>query len=222
MSMSTERRVATPHGEARLVTDRARHPVATLLLSHGAGDGIDTRDLEALARHLPAQRHHGGPPRAAVAGRRPQGRDRAGDPRRRRWSPPPTSCASGRPLVVGGRSAGARSAARCATVAGRGRLPGAGLPAAPARAGRRSPGSTSCAAPACRRWSSRASATRWAGPRSSPTTSTSPSSRRPTTASRCRRAAACRQDEAMGIVVEADAGVDRARGDREPGMSRRG
>ena len=48
-----ERVVATPHGDARLVTVRARSPVATLLLSHGAGNGIDTRDLEALAHHLP-------------------------------------------------------------------------------------------------------------------------------------------------------------------------
>ena len=51
--MSTERRIDTPHGEARLVTDRARSTFATLLLSHGAGVGIDTADLEALARHLP-------------------------------------------------------------------------------------------------------------------------------------------------------------------------
>ena len=51
--MNSERRIATPAGEARLVTDRSRHPVATLLLSHGAGNGIDTRDLGALARHLP-------------------------------------------------------------------------------------------------------------------------------------------------------------------------
>ena len=51
--MSTERRIMTPHGEGRLVTDRSRHPVATLLVSHGAGNGVDTRDLEALARNLP-------------------------------------------------------------------------------------------------------------------------------------------------------------------------
>ena len=49
----TQRRIDTPHGEARLVTDRARTPFATLLLSHGAGVGIDTPDLEVLARHLP-------------------------------------------------------------------------------------------------------------------------------------------------------------------------
>ncbi len=111
--MSTERRVPTPQGEARLVTDRARHPVATLLLSHGAGAGIDTRDLEALARHLPRQGitvvRLEQPWR--VAGRRiataPATLDEAlvaaSDTLRVRT-----------PLVVGGRSAGARSAARCA------------------------------------------------------------------------------------------------------------
>ncbi|MCY7396441.1 MAG: hydrolase, partial [Nocardioides sp.] len=53
--MSQERRLATAYGEARLVTDRASGPEsATLLLSHGAGNGIDTPDLVALAEMLPA------------------------------------------------------------------------------------------------------------------------------------------------------------------------
>ncbi len=111
--MTSERLVPTPQGEARLVTDRARHPVATLLLSHGAGAGIDTRDLEALARHLP--RHGVTVVRLEqpwkVAGRRiattPASLDEAlvaaSDTLRVRT-----------PLVVGGRSAGARSAVRCA------------------------------------------------------------------------------------------------------------
>ena len=111
--MSTERRVLTPQGEARLVTDRARRPLATLLLSHGAGAGIETRDLAALARHLPRQGitvvRLEQPWR--VAGRRlataPATLDEAlvaaSDTLRVRT-----------PLVVGGRSAGARSAARCA------------------------------------------------------------------------------------------------------------
>ncbi len=111
--MSTERRVETPHGEARLVTDRSRHPVATLLLSHGAGNGIDTRDLAALARHLP---RHG-----ITVVRLEQPWKVAG---RKIATPPPTLDAAlvaasdqlrvRTPLVVGGRSAGARSAARCA------------------------------------------------------------------------------------------------------------
>jgi uncharacterized protein len=111
--VSSERRVLTPQGEARLVTDRARRPSATLLLSHGAGAGIDTRDLEALARFLPRQGitvvRLEQPWR--VAGRRlataPATLDEAlvaaSDTLRGRT-----------PLVVGGRSAGARSAARCA------------------------------------------------------------------------------------------------------------
>jgi predicted alpha/beta-hydrolase family hydrolase len=111
--MSSERRVLTPQGEARLVTDRARRPLATLLLSHGAGAGIDTRDLAALARYLPRQGitvvRLEQPWR--VAGRRlataPATLDEAlvaaSDTLRVRT-----------PLVVGGRSAGARSAARCA------------------------------------------------------------------------------------------------------------
>ncbi len=105
--------VATPHGEGRLVSYRARRPVATLLLSHGAGRGVDTRDLQALAADLPRQGVHvhlfEQPWR--VAGGRVA-------------SPPATldtgltaaahSLRTRTPLVVGGRSAGARSAARTA------------------------------------------------------------------------------------------------------------
>ena len=128
-----ERRIDTPHGEARLVVPTGpAAPVATLLLSHGAGGGIDTRDLEALGRAPAPQRGHRRPARAAV-----EGWPAARSPPRRRpwtpgWSPPPTGCETRTPLVVGGRSAGARSAARCARQLGAVRLPGAGLPAAPA------------------------------------------------------------------------------------------
>ena len=105
--------VATPHGEARLHRNRSRHPVATLVLGHGAGGGVESRDLEALARELPRQGitvvRVEQPWR--VAGKRlaprPQVLDEcfvaATDRLRVRT-----------PLVVGGRSAGARSAARCA------------------------------------------------------------------------------------------------------------
>jgi predicted alpha/beta-hydrolase family hydrolase len=110
---SQERRIDTPQGEARLVTDRARSPVATLLLSHGAGNGIDTRDLEALARHLPRN--------GITVVRLEQPWKVAG----RKVATPPATLDQGliaaanvlrtrTPLVVGGRSAGARSAARCA------------------------------------------------------------------------------------------------------------
>ena len=45
--------VPTPHGDARLFKDRSRSPIATLLLGHGAGGGVDSRDLVALAEGLP-------------------------------------------------------------------------------------------------------------------------------------------------------------------------
>ena len=115
--MSTERRIATPAGEARLVTNRSRHPVATLLLSHGAGNGIDTPDLEALARHLPRN--------GITVIRLEQPWKVAG----RRIATAPATLDDGllaaadqlrvrTPLVIGGRSAGARSAVRCATSLG--------------------------------------------------------------------------------------------------------
>ena len=115
--MTTESRVDTPHGEGRLVTARARHPLATLLLSHGAGGGIGSRDLAALAEDLPRQgitvvlfeqpwvlagRKVASPPATLDDGLR------AAAARLRRTTP----------LVVGGRSAGARSAARCAAELG--------------------------------------------------------------------------------------------------------
>ncbi|HEU5037834.1 MAG TPA: alpha/beta family hydrolase [Nocardioides sp.] len=113
----TERRIHTPHGEARLVTDRSRRPFATLLLSHGAGVGIDTADLEALARHLPRN--------GITVVRLEQPWRVAG---RKVATAPPTlddglTAAANQlrtrtPLVVGGRSAGARSAARCARALG--------------------------------------------------------------------------------------------------------
>ena len=115
----SERRVDTPQGEARLVTDRARRPIATLLLSHGAGAGIDTVDLEALAAHLPRN--------GITVIRLEQPWRVAG---RRVATAPPTLDAAlvaaanqlrtRTPLVVGGRSAGARSAARCARRLGAG------------------------------------------------------------------------------------------------------
>jgi predicted alpha/beta-hydrolase family hydrolase len=111
--MTTTRQVPTPYGEGRLVVHRAGRATATLVLSHGAGNGIEARDLAALAAALPAQGYSVAlfeqPWR--VAGRRIA-------------SPPPTLdvgltaavrvLAPSEPFVVGGRSAGARSAARCA------------------------------------------------------------------------------------------------------------
>lgn len=111
--MSSIRVVATPHGDARLVTDRSKHPIATLLLNHGAGGGIEAADLEVLAASLPRQ--------GISVIRLEQPWKVAG----RRVAPRPgvlDEClvaAANKtrvrtPLVVGGRSAGARAAARCA------------------------------------------------------------------------------------------------------------
>jgi predicted alpha/beta-hydrolase family hydrolase len=111
--MTDRQLVPTPHGDACLVRDRSRHPVATLLLGHGAGGGVDAPDLAVLAAELP--RHGISVVRVEqpwrVAGRRLAPRPAvfdecfvaAADRMRVRT-----------PLVVGGRSAGARSAARTA------------------------------------------------------------------------------------------------------------
>lgn len=115
--MPTERVVGTPHGDGRLVVHRARGAQATVLLSHGAGRGIDTRDLEALAAALPRQG-------ITVALFEQPWRVRGG-----RVASPPATLDDGltaaaralrarTPLVVGGRSAGARSAARTAKALG--------------------------------------------------------------------------------------------------------
>lgn len=118
--MTDVRIVATPHGDARLYVDHARRSVATLVLGHGAGKGVDAPDLAALADALPGQgftvvrveqpwkvagKRIASAPRildesfvAAVRGLRADG------PRG--------------PLAVGGRSAGARSACRTARALG--------------------------------------------------------------------------------------------------------
>ncbi len=111
--MSESQLVPTPHGDARLVRDRSRHPIATLLLGHGAGGGVDTRDLEALATSLP--RNGISVVRVEqpwrVAGKkiapRPQVLDEC-------FVAAANKLRVRTPLVVGGRSAGARSAARTA------------------------------------------------------------------------------------------------------------
>lgn len=111
--MKSELTVATAYGEGRLVSHRARKPIATLLLSHGAGNGIEARDLEALAEHLPRNN--------VTVVRFEQPWRVAG---RKVATAPPTldaALTSGAdrlrvrtPLILGGRSAGARSAARTA------------------------------------------------------------------------------------------------------------
>lgn len=111
--MTTIREVTTPQGPARLHTDRSRHPIATLVLGHGAGGGVEARDLEALAAALPRE--------GITVVRVEQPWRVAG----KRIAPAPKVLDEAfvaavdqlrirTPLVLGGRSAGARSAARTA------------------------------------------------------------------------------------------------------------
>lgn len=111
--MTVVRTMATPHGDARLHTDRSRHPIATLLLGHGAGGGPDSPDLAALSAELPRE--------GVTVIRLEQPWRVAG----RKVAPAPkildgslvavaNQLRPRTPLVLGGRSAGARSAARTA------------------------------------------------------------------------------------------------------------
>jgi predicted alpha/beta-hydrolase family hydrolase len=111
--VSTVRVVPTKHGEARLVGDRSKHPVATLLLNHGAGGGIESPDLEVLARTLPRQGI------SVIRLEQPwRGASRRLAPSAKILDECLVAAANKlrvrTPLVLGGRSAGARSAARCA------------------------------------------------------------------------------------------------------------
>ncbi|MGH1562236.1 alpha/beta hydrolase family protein [Mumia sp. DW29H23] len=111
MTTLAEATYETPYGPGRLVSRRSDRPWATLVLTHGAGGGIESHDLEVLTRGLP--RLGVGVVRVEMPWRT------AG----RRIAPaPPVLDASFTalvdhlrprvPLFVGGRSAGARVACR--------------------------------------------------------------------------------------------------------------
>ncbi len=116
-SVSDERIVMTPHGEGRILAHRARRPIARLALGHGAGGGIAAQDLARLARRLP--------PQDINVFLIEQPYRRAG-----RKAPPPAKVLDESwvsllsnmrirtPLVVGGRSSGARVACRTASELG--------------------------------------------------------------------------------------------------------
>lgn len=106
--------VDTPAGEARITWHPAARPHLVVALGHGAGGGIEARDLQALAAALP-------PLGVGVAlveqPWRVAGRKVAPAPKtldtgwRAVW---PALCRPGLPVVAGGRSAGARVACRTA------------------------------------------------------------------------------------------------------------
>ncbi|WP_323385230.1 alpha/beta hydrolase family protein [Streptomyces calidiresistens] len=118
--------VDTPAGPARITWHPAGHPRLTLALGHGAGGGIGSPDLVALAAALPAR----GVTVALVeqpwrvAGKRLAPAPRTLDTAWRAVWPalvdPPedaaglTAAGSAPPVVAGGRSAGARVACRTA------------------------------------------------------------------------------------------------------------
>jgi uncharacterized protein len=111
--VTTTRVVPTPHGDARLHVDRSKRPVATLVLGHGAGGGVTARDLAVLAKVLPAQGvsvfRVEQPWR--LAGRKIAASTRILD---ESWLTVVNTLRPQTPLVVGGRSAGARVACRTA------------------------------------------------------------------------------------------------------------
>ena len=116
-SSSEVRTVGTPAGDARVHVAAARRRLGNLALGHGAGGGVEAADLAALAAALPARGitvlRVEQPWR--VAGRRVAGPPPSLDAA---WLAVLAALAVRGPLVVGGRSAGARVACRTAAQLG--------------------------------------------------------------------------------------------------------
>ncbi|WP_431042315.1 alpha/beta hydrolase family protein [Streptomyces sp. P1-3] len=110
--------VPTPAGDARVTWHEARRARAVLAVSHGAGGGIEARDLRALAAALPSR----GITVALVEQPwRVAGKKVAPAPRTldAGWTALwPALTRPGLPVVAGGRSAGARVACRTAQALG--------------------------------------------------------------------------------------------------------
>ena len=117
MTAAQSSMIPTAYGEGRLELHAASSPVATVLLSHGAGNGIETHDLQALASALPGE---GVSVALFEQPWRTAGRTVASAPATLDVGLTAAAGALGAstPLIVGGRSAGARSAARTATALG--------------------------------------------------------------------------------------------------------
>ena len=112
--------IPTSLGPGRLTVSPAAEPRAFLWLGHGAGGGIGAADLTALAHRLPGQgitvARYEQPWR--VAGKKVASRPAALDVAWLETAPRVAEIAVGLPIVVGGRSAGARVACRTATELG--------------------------------------------------------------------------------------------------------
>ncbi|MFJ8152406.1 alpha/beta family hydrolase [Streptomyces sp. NPDC094468] len=112
--MTHSKIVGTEAGDARVTWHEARRARLVLALGHGAGGGVEARDLRALAAALPG---HGVSVALVEQPWRVAGRKVAPAPRtldagwRGVW---PALAAPGLPVVSGGRSAGARVACRTA------------------------------------------------------------------------------------------------------------
>ncbi|MFE6483715.1 alpha/beta family hydrolase [Streptomyces sp. NPDC057757] len=110
--------VETEAGTGRVTWHRAAGARFVLAVGHGAGGGVEARDLQALARVLPA---HGVTVALVEQPWRVAGKKVAPAPRtldvgwRGLW---PTVADAGLPVIAGGRSAGARVACRTAVELG--------------------------------------------------------------------------------------------------------
>ncbi|MCX3060211.1 alpha/beta hydrolase family protein [Streptomyces beihaiensis] len=112
--MSRSETIPTETGDARVTWFPAPGAKTVLAVSHGAGGGIEARDLQALAAALPA---HGVTVALVEQPWRVAGKKLAPAPKtldkgwRGVW---PALTAPGLPVIAGGRSAGARVACRTA------------------------------------------------------------------------------------------------------------
>lgn len=118
MSTVTTEIISTEAGDARITWHPAKKARLVLAVSHGAGGGIEARDLKALAQVLPA---HGVTVALVEQPWRVAGKKVAPAPKtldvgwRGVW---PALTKPGLPVISGGRSAGARVACRTATELG--------------------------------------------------------------------------------------------------------
>ncbi|MGW3496395.1 alpha/beta hydrolase family protein [Streptomyces sp. NPDC001020] len=123
--------IETDAGIARITWHRAARARLVLALGHGAGGGVEARDLQALARELPA---HGVSVALVEQPWRVAGKKVASAPKtldagwRGLW---PALGRPGQPVIAGGRSAGARVACRTAGELGAAAVLALGFPLHP-------------------------------------------------------------------------------------------